>query len=71
VLMVPALLGYWRGRKLRLSKYLYYLLGVLPKETRDAVVELAFDEAQKISKARQGQDLGSGVKPVPAVAYAP
>jgi hypothetical protein len=45
------LIGYWRGRKARLSKYLYYLLGVLPAETRDTVVELAFDEAQKVASA--------------------
>jgi len=49
--LVPGLLGYWRGRKHRLSKYLHYLLGVLPAETRDTVVELAFDEAQKIASA--------------------
>jgi hypothetical protein len=41
------LIGYWRGGKLRLSKYLHYLLDVLPSETRDTVVELAFDEARK------------------------
>jgi hypothetical protein len=29
-------------------KYLHYLLGVLPSETRDAVVDLAFEEAQKV-----------------------
>jgi hypothetical protein len=46
-LLAGGLLGYWRGRKYRLSTYLHYLLGVLPAETRDAVVELAFDEAQK------------------------
>jgi hypothetical protein len=46
-----ALIGYWRGRKRRLSKYLNYLLGVLPAETRDTVVELAFDEAQRVASA--------------------
>jgi uncharacterized membrane protein YpjA len=45
------LIGYWRGRKGRLSKYLHYLLGALPAETRDTVVELAFDEAQKVASA--------------------
>jgi hypothetical protein len=43
------LLGYWRGRRQRLPKYLYYLLRVLPAETREAVVELAFGEAQKLA----------------------
>jgi hypothetical protein len=45
------LIGYWRGRKHRLSKYLYYLLGVLPKETRHAVIELAVEEAQRAASA--------------------
>ena len=48
-ILVPGLIGYWRGRKLRLSKYLHYLLGVLPAETRDTVVDLAFEEAQKVA----------------------
>jgi hypothetical protein len=47
-----ALIGYSRGRNYRLSKYLHYLLSVLPVETRDAVVELAFDEAQKVAAGR-------------------
>jgi hypothetical protein len=51
ILICFGLIGYWRGRKHRLSKYLHYLLGVLPSETRDTVVELAFDEAQKVASA--------------------
>jgi hypothetical protein len=51
MLLVAGLLGYWRGQKYRLSKYLHYLLGVLPAETRDAVIELAFEEAQKAPAA--------------------
>jgi hypothetical protein len=47
--IVPLFIGYWRGRKQRLSKYLHYLLGVLPAETRDVTVELAFDEAKKVA----------------------
>jgi hypothetical protein len=49
VIMVPGLIGYWRGQKQRLSKYLHYLLSVLPPQTRETVVELAFEEAQKVS----------------------
>jgi hypothetical protein len=49
IFLVPGLLGYWRGRKHRLSKYLHYLLGILPEETRDTVIDLAFDEAQKVA----------------------
>jgi len=44
----PALLGYWRGRRQRWSKYLHYLLGVLPSDTRNTVVEMTFEEAQKV-----------------------
>jgi hypothetical protein len=47
------LVGYWRGRKRRLSEYLSYLLGVLPPETRDTVVELAYEEAQKAASVRR------------------
>ena len=51
LIVVPGLIGYWRGQRQRLSKYLDYLLGVLPPQTRDTVVELAFEEAQKVSAA--------------------
>jgi hypothetical protein len=47
------LVGNWRGRKRRLSAYLSYLLGVLPPETRDTVVELAYEEAQKAASVRR------------------
>ena len=56
-ILVPGLLGYWRGQKFRLSKYLHYLLGVLPTETRDLVIDLAFEEAQK-SASTAGSALG-------------
>jgi hypothetical protein len=46
---VSALIGYWRGHRPRLSKYLNYLLGILPAETRNTVVGLAFDEAQRVA----------------------
>jgi hypothetical protein len=49
ILAAVGLLGYWRGHKQRLSKYLYYLLGVLPVATRETVVDLAFEEAQKVA----------------------
>lgn len=45
---LPGLLGYWRGQKLRPFKYMQYLLGILPHQTRELLVEMAFDEAQKI-----------------------
>jgi hypothetical protein len=49
IIVVPGLIGYWRGQRQRLSKYLDYLLSVLPSQTRDTVVELAYEEAQKVS----------------------
>jgi hypothetical protein len=52
-ILLCALLGYWRGHKARWAKYLGYLLGVLPPETRDAMVDLVFVEAQKVAAARR------------------
>jgi hypothetical protein len=51
IIIVPGLIGYWRGQRQRLSKYLDYLLSVLPQPTRDTVVDLAFEEAQKVAAA--------------------
>jgi hypothetical protein len=45
---LPGLLGYWRGRKYRPFKYMQYLLGVLPNDTREVLVDIAFEEAQKL-----------------------
>lgn len=45
------LFGFWRGRKHRFAKYLDYLLHGLPTETRNALVDLAFDEAKKAIRA--------------------
>jgi hypothetical protein len=45
--LLSGLVGYWRGRKGRWSKYLRYLFGVVPPATRDTIAELAFEEAQK------------------------
>jgi hypothetical protein len=52
------LIGYWRGRKYRLPKYLHYLLGVLPAETRDTVIGLAFEEAQRRIASAAGSATG-------------
>lgn len=40
-------LGYWRGRRQRLSAYLAYLLGRVSNDTREAIVELAYAEASR------------------------
>jgi hypothetical protein len=47
--LIPAFLGFWRGRVIRLSRYLRYLLGVLPKDTREVLVNLAYEEAQNLA----------------------
>jgi hypothetical protein len=51
IVIVPGLIGYWRGQRQKLSKYLDYLLSVLPQPTRDTVVDLAFGEAQNVAAA--------------------
>jgi len=51
VMTLVCLIGYWRGRRHQTSKYLHYLLGILPTETRETVVELACDEARKVASA--------------------
>ena len=57
-----SLIGYWRGRRRRLLNYLKYLLGILPKETRELIVNLAYEEVQNISSPRAftGQPLRPG-----------
>jgi hypothetical protein len=51
IIVVPGLIGYWGGQRQRLSKYLDYLLHVLPAQDRDTVVELAYGEAQRVAAA--------------------
>jgi hypothetical protein len=50
---VMGLLGFWRGRRQRTSKYMNYLLSALPEDTRNSLVDLAFDEVRKIVDARR------------------
>jgi hypothetical protein len=40
------LLGYWRGRKMALSKYLKYIFDIMPGESRETLVKLAVEEAR-------------------------
>jgi hypothetical protein len=63
-LAIPSVVGFWRGRRLRLTKYLRYLLNILPSETRGTIVNLACEEAQRLSLRREGQELSGVVKPV-------
>ena len=44
---VPALCGYWRGRRQVLGAYMGFLLTKVPQGTRDIIVELAYQEAAK------------------------
>jgi len=46
------LVGYWRGRRMRFTQYLRYLLSVLPKDTRDVLVKMAYEEAQRLGQRR-------------------
>jgi hypothetical protein len=55
---VPAVLGYWRGRVLQLSRYLAYLSRALPQESREALVNLASDEAKRLASSG-GSQLGT------------
>lgn len=43
------LVGYWRGKRRRLTEYMRYLLNVLPQHTRETLVNLAFEEAQMLA----------------------
>lgn len=52
IFSVFLLLGYWRGRRNRQARYLAYLLGVLPENTRELLIALAHDEAQSLSANR-------------------
>jgi len=48
---VSAVFGYWRGRVVQLSRYLYYLSRALPQESREALVNLASDEAKRLASS--------------------
>jgi hypothetical protein len=52
LLVLPGLLGYWRGKKRRLTKYLQFLLAILPADTQAALVDLAIQEANRLQSAK-------------------
>jgi hypothetical protein len=54
VFSISGLVGCWRGQKMKLSRYMQYLLSILPNDSRNAVVELAFDEALRVSTVPKG-----------------
>lgn len=47
LVLVPALCGYWRGRRQVLGAYMGFLLTKVPESTRDIIVGLAYDEVTK------------------------
>ena len=47
LVLVPALCGYLNGRRKFSGAYLAYLLRRVPKDTRDTIVRLAYEEAIK------------------------
>ncbi len=46
-------LGLWRGWRQKMTRYVSYLLKVIPKASRDTLVSLAFDEAEASRRAVQ------------------
>ena len=44
LLVISAILGYWRGRVTRNKAYLQFLLNRLPRDTQDTVIELVYQE---------------------------
>jgi hypothetical protein len=47
ILFVGTTIGFWRGHKNKMSRYLEYLLSVLPKEIKGTILDLAYDEAKR------------------------
>jgi hypothetical protein len=46
---VPGLVGIWRGKRLRLAGYLGYLLSRLPMDTRFAIVNMVYEEVNRLT----------------------
>lgn len=49
------LLGFWRGRRVRLARYADYLLKKLPAETRNTVLLLLRDEVAALASKEDGK----------------
>jgi hypothetical protein len=52
IFMAVGALGVRSGRRQRLTRYLAFILNLLPEGTRQTVVEIAKDEAIQISQTR-------------------
>ncbi len=49
LVVIFAVFGVWRGSRARLSAYLSYLLGNLPADTRNTIINLAYEEVKELS----------------------
>ena len=62
------LIGYWRGRRHRPSRYLDYLIGMLPSDTQNTLVDLAYSETKRL-KSANGEALetpaAADIHPIP------
>ncbi len=47
------LLGYWRGYRVRIQRYLGYLVSALPHDTQATLVNMAYEEAERLASQRQ------------------
>jgi len=47
-LALPGVVGLWAGHRRRLRAYLGYLVELLPPDTRDALVTLAYEDAKRL-----------------------
>ena len=55
LISILGLIGFWRGRHQRLTAYLEYLMKQVSPDTRNVIVELAYEEAKKSSDTRGDQ----------------
>ena len=58
LLVVVGMTGVWRGKRTRGPQYLYYVLNKMPKESRDALLDLAQSEAMRLQEASAERDEG-------------
>jgi hypothetical protein len=59
VVVLFALLGIWRGSRARLSAYLSYLLGSLPPDTRNTIIDLTYEEVKGLSADIKNRKIGA------------
>jgi hypothetical protein len=52
--VLVGLIGFWRGRASRQTRYVSHLLKSLPKATRDVVASMLYDEVSRMPEAPHG-----------------